>query len=129
MNYEPIQSGWLIAGLTVWALGYITETKADNQLKTFVINPKNKGTLMTDGLWKFSRHPNYFGEMLQWWGIWVVSVGTGFGLYAIVGPLVITWLLLFVSGVPLAEKRAANKPGWNTYKKQTSMIVPWPAKK
>lgn len=79
---------------------------------------------MRSGLWKYSRHPNYFGEVTQWWGIWIISLGVG-GWWAVVGPLTITLLILFVSGVPLLEKKMAQKPEFAEYKKRTSVLVPW----
>ncbi len=77
------------------------------------------------GLWKYSRHPNYFGEMLMWWGLAIFSCTTPYGWLGIVGALVITALLAFVSGVPPAEARAASKKGWKAYKASTSVLVPW----
>lgn len=120
--------GLTLVGLAMWLAGFLLETLADRQLRDFIAVPAHKGQLMTDGLWHYSRHPNYFGEITQWWGIGIIALGTSFGALGLIGPLMITLLILFVSGVPPAERRTASKPGWNTYKQRTSMIIPWPPK-
>ncbi len=112
-------------GLGVWLLGFIFEAIADKQLAMFIKNPKNKGKLMTSGLWAYSRHPNYFGESLQWWGIWLVAFSQPFGLLAIISPLMITLLLVKVSGIPLLEKRMSLHPDFMNYKKRVSVFIPW----
>ena len=81
---------------------------------------------MTKGLWKYSRHPNYFGEMMQWWGLGVMALSVDYGWLSLIGPIVLTFLLLFVSGVPLAEKRSQKREGWTVYKRRTSAVVPMP---
>lgn len=115
---------WAWLGLTVWIGGFLFESIGDRQLRQFLATTKSKGALMTRGLWRYSRHPNYFGEAMQWWGIWIIALSLPFGWMGIVSPVVITYLLLCVSGVPLAEKRAATKRGWKTYAKRTSMFIP-----
>lgn len=115
-----------LLGLAVWALGFIIETIADRQLRTFIAEPKNKGKLMTTGLWRYSRHPNYFGELTQWWGIFIICLTTSFGVLGIIGPVLITYLILYVSGIPLNEKRYEGRPGWAEYKARTSVLVPLP---
>lgn len=112
-------------GVGLWCVGFLFESIGDAQLRAHLANPKNKGRLMTSGLWKYTRHPNYFGEATQWWGIFIIALSVPFGLITIVSPLLITYLLLFVSGVPSTEKRFAGRPGWSDYKKRTSMFVPW----
>ena len=84
---------------------------------------------MQSGLWRYTRHPNYFGEVTQWWGIWIMALSVPYGLYSIVGPLTITFLILKVSGVPLLEQKMAEHPDFARYKKQTSMFIPLPPKK
>ena len=115
-----------LIGVTVWILGFYFEAVGDYQLKRFITDHKNKGKLMTGGVWKYTRHPNYFGEITQWWGIFLIVVLAvpAYWWIAIIGPLVITGLLVFVSGVPLTEKHFANKPGWEAYKKRTSKLIP-----
>ena len=113
-------------GVAIWVIGFLFEAIGDAQLKKFLANPANKGHLMTEGLWKFTRHPNYFGEATMWWGIFVIALNTEYGWVGIITPVVITTLLLFVSGVPLTEKAFEGKPGWDKYKKRTSKFFPLP---
>ncbi|MEP6710716.1 MAG: DUF1295 domain-containing protein [Candidatus Saccharibacteria bacterium] len=118
---------WL--GVFVWIIGFCFESIGDAQLKKHLANPKNKGNLMASGLWKYTRHPNYFGEATQWWGIFIIALATPFGWIAIITPAMITYLLLFVSGVPLTEQRFEGRTGWTNYKKRTSMFIPMPTRK
>lgn len=111
---------------SVWIIGFLCESIADNQLRAFINNPLNKGHIMQTGLWKYSRHPNYFGEVTQWWGIFIIGLGVAFGTLGIIGPLVITFLIVFVSGIPLAEKGMANNPEYQVYKSKTSALIPLP---
>lgn len=113
-------------GACIWVIGFIFEAVGDLQLKKFLANPKNKGKLMTKGLWKYTRHPNYFGEATMWWGIFVIALATPFGWLGVITPVIITFLLLFVSGVPMTEKAFEGKPGWDAYKAKTSKFVPLP---
>lgn len=124
MTQQPMWSGWLSAGVIVWIIGFVCEVVADAQLRDFLKSAK-KDELMNTGLWRYSRHPNYFGEMLMWWGLAIMSGATAYGWLGVVGALVITVLLRFVSGVPPAEARAASKRGWKQYKDSTSVLVPW----
>lgn len=117
-----------IAGIIVWATGFYFEVVGDAQLAAFIKNPRNKGKLMESGLWKFTRHPNYFGEVTLWWGIFLVALSFPGGLLTIVGPLTITLLILFVSGIPLLEKKYESRPDFEKYKKKTSIFFPWPPK-
>ena len=113
-----------LAGLAVWIAGFLFESVSDSQLRVHLEDPKNKGKLMTTGLWRYTRHPNYFGEATQWWGIFIIALSVPYGLVSVIGPIVITVLLLFVSGVPLTEKRFEGRPGWEAYKRRTSIFVP-----
>lgn len=112
-------------GLIVWVIGFLFETIGDWQLRQFLKNPKNHGQLMTKGLWRYTRHPNYFGEATMWWGIWLISMSSPFGLVTIISPVLLTFLLLKVSGVPMTEARWKKKPGFAQYKKTTSEFFPW----
>ncbi|MES2876389.1 MAG: DUF1295 domain-containing protein [Patescibacteria group bacterium] len=116
-------------GLVIWITGFFFETVGDLQLKRHLSDPKNKGKLMTKGLWKYTRHPNYFGEATMWWGIFVIALSTPYGWVGIITPVVITYLLLFVSGVPMTEKAFEGRPGWKTYKERTSKFLPLPPNK
>ncbi len=120
---------WGITGVFVWLIGFLFETIGDHQLRLHLSDPANRGKLLTSGLWRYTRHPNYFGEAMQWWGISVIALSVPFGWLTIVAPLTITILLLFVSGVPLTEKRFEGRPGWGAYKKRTSVFFPLPPKR
>lgn len=112
-------------GILLWFLGFAFETTADFQLSRFKKNPANKGKVMNGGLWYFSRHPNYFGEVCVWWGIFLVSVGTHFWYISILGPALITFLLLRVSGITMMEKRYVGNDAYAQYKQNTSPFFPW----
>lgn len=117
-----------ILGILVWVIGFLFESFGDLQLSKFIKDPNNKGKLMQGGLWRYTRHPNYFGEVIGWWGIWLVSLVIPFGLIGIIGPLTITFLILKVSGIPLLEKKMAENLEFNEYKKRTSIFIPLPPK-
>jgi len=116
-------------GIVIWSLGFIIETVADYQLKQFIADPTNKGKIMTEGIWAYSRHPNYFGESLIWWGLFCISVSAPYGYITVLSPLVITLLLLFVSGVPLLENKYKNNQEYAEYSKKTSKFILWFPKK
>lgn len=118
----------LLVGMVVWLVGFYFESVGDAQLAAFVHNKKNKGKIMQTGLWRYTRHPNYFGEVTMWWGIWIISVGSG-SWWTILSPLTITFLILFVSGVPLLEKKYQGRKDWEEYKKKTSVFLPLPARR
>jgi steroid 5-alpha reductase family enzyme len=111
-------------GLVIWFVGYWFEVTADDQLKKFISKPENKGKLMTSGLWRYSRHPNYFGEITMWWGIYLISL-PHFPYLALVGPITITYLIMFVSGVPMLEEKYKDRKDWQGYAKKTSILFPW----
>jgi len=116
-------------GIVIWLIGFIFETIGDAQLRNFITSPKNKGKIMDKGLWQYTRHPNYFGESLMWWGIFFLSLSVKNGLYCIVSPIVITFLLTKISGIPLLEKKYEGNPDFEAYKKRTSAFIPWFPKK
>lgn len=116
---------WIIPGLIIWVIGFVFEVMGDWQLKVFKTDIKNKGKIMKQGLWKYTRHPNYFGESAMWTGIFIMSVSKGMVYITFISPVLITLLLLFVSGVPLLEKRYTGNPEYDIYKKQTSKFFPW----
>lgn len=129
LSHESAISAWTFVGAAIWLVGFLFELIGDAQLKKHLANPKNKGNLMTGGLWRYTRHPNYFGEATQWWGIFVIALAVPLGWVSVIAPLTIMILLLFVSGVPLTEKRFEGRPGWREYKKRTSVFLPLPPKK
>jgi steroid 5-alpha reductase family enzyme len=116
-------------GILIWMIGFYFELVGDAQLAAHIKDPGNKGRLMTTGLWRYTRHPNYFGESLMWWGIGLASYGiSSMTFVGFVGPALITFLLLKVSGVPMLEKHFAGNPEWEAYKKRTSVFFPLPPK-
>ena len=116
-----------IIGLIIVLFGIIYETIADKQLKKFLSKKSNK--VMDQGLWHYSRHPNYFGEFLVWWGFYLISIGSGYW-FTIVSPILMSILLLKVSGAELLESTIVNRrPGYKNYIKNTSAFFPWPSKK
>ncbi|MBW4061375.1 DUF1295 domain-containing protein [Candidatus Saccharibacteria bacterium] len=118
--------GWLSGvGVFIWGIGFFFETLGDSQLMMFLGNKRNKGKLMTTGLWSLTRHPNYFGEITQWWGIGIIALATPYGWIGLLGPLTITFLIVKVSGVPLLEQAYAGRPDWEAYKAKTNKLIPW----
>ena len=115
-------------GVLIWLIGFYFETVGDYQLKQFKSKPENKGKIITSGLWRYTRHPNYFGEVVQWWGIFLLAVTLPGGWMTLVGPLTITCLVRFVSGVPMLERKYAGNPEFEKYKKVTSVFFPMPLK-
>jgi steroid 5-alpha reductase family enzyme len=128
---EPSRLIWLDAlGTIVWLFGFGFEALADWQLYRFKADPTNKGKVMNKGLWAFTRHPNYFGESLVWWGLFIITLATPGSAWVVISPLLITFLLLKVSGVTLLEKTIADsRPEYEEYMKSTSSFIPWFPKK
>lgn len=124
-----ITDEWVIVGVILFTIGFIIEAVADAQLRAFVHNPANKGQLMTSGLWSWSRHPNYFGEALLWWGISLPIIALSYGWIGLLSPLTITLLIRYVSGVPLLEKRYSSRQDFQQYAKKTSVFIPLPPRK
>lgn len=127
---------WLLLfGVFLWLVGFLFEALGDYQLARFLADPANKGAVMDRGLWRYTRHPNYFGESVMWWALALCAAASLFpqgavwlaGL-AFLSPVLITYLLLFVSGVPMLEARFAGNPAWEEYKKRTSVFIPLPPK-
>lgn len=116
-------------GAALAIFGILYEAIADAQLAAFKANPANTGKLMDRGLWRYSRHPNYFGELCTWWGIYAVAAETQFGLWSLPGPLLITFLLTRVSGAPTTEPHLQKtRPEYAEYKRRTSSFIPLPPK-
>lgn len=115
-------------GATIFLVGLFFESVGDWQNYRFKTQPENKGRVMKYGLWKYTRHPNYFGESLIWWGIALVTLNAEYGYLAFISPVIITWLLLKVSGIPMLEKKYDNNPEYQEYKKHTSAFIPMPPK-
>ncbi len=121
----PFCSLSMLVGLILWSTGFMIEVVADFQLDHFYRRRSVSEKFCQKGLWKYSRHPNYFGEILLWWGIAFYVAPTIGWVWAIIGPLTITTLLLFVSGIPLAEERLKNDEHYKIYQRKTSVIIPW----
>lgn len=120
---------WFLAGALVWCAGFVFEAVGDAQLARFKRDPSNKGRIMDQGLWRITRHPNYFGESLMWWGLFVIALESPYGWTTIASPLLITFLLVKVSGVPMLERRYAGNPEFQAYARRTSAFIPRPPRK
>lgn len=120
------------AGFALWLLGVTFETVGDAQLKAFRADPASKGKVLDTGLWRYTRHPNYFGDACAWWGIWLAAAEAGpmIALASLPGPLFLTFTLTKWSGKPLLEKGLAkSRPGYADYVARTSGFLPWPPKR
>ncbi len=120
----------VVPGVLVWAVGLAFETIGDAQLRAFKADPSSKGQVMDQGLWHYTRHPNYFGDACVWWGLWLVALTAGGTWWTFVGPLVMTILLVRVSGAGLLEKDiGTRRPGYQDYIERTSGFVPLPPRR
>lgn len=128
LSVNPTFSWIDFAGVLIWMIGFLFETVADFQLTQFKSDPANKGKIITSGLWQYSRHPNYFGEAVQWWGIFLLAVAVPFGWVTIISPILITILLRYVSGVPMLERKYHGRADFEAYKRRTSIFFPMPPK-
>ena len=116
----------VIVGALVWLVGFVFETVGDYQLQRFKADPANRGQIMDRGLWRYTRHPNYFGDACVWWGIFLVSAGHPLALVGVVGPALMTYLLVSVTGKELTEKSMSQRPGYDEYVRRTSGFLPLP---
>jgi steroid 5-alpha reductase family enzyme len=114
-----------VLGAAVWLLGFFFESVGDFQLLRFKRKPENKGKIMAQGLWRYTRHPNYFGEAAMWWGVFLIALSVRNGWTALVSPALITFLLLRVSGVIMLEKKYVGSKEYEEYARRTSAFVPW----
>lgn len=123
--------GWIaVAGVALWAVGLTFETVGDHQLSRFRADPANRGKVLDRGLWRYTRHPNYFGDFCVWWGLWLIAAEAGWPALTVVGPLLMSVLLMRVSGVGLLEKDiAARRPGYADYVRRTSAFFPRPPRR
>lgn len=126
INARPGQLTWLdYLAIPVWLVGFFFETAGDWQLARFKANPANRGKVLQTGVWRFSRHPNYFGDATQWWAYYLIALAAS-GWWTIFSPVIMTALLLRVSGVSLLEKTLKEgKPGYKEYMEKTSEFIPW----
>ncbi|TVP94207.1 MAG: DUF1295 domain-containing protein [Acholeplasmatales bacterium] len=123
---SPLGFVLLVIGAVVWFIGFYFEAVSDAELSDFKANPKNRGKIIQSGLWRYTRHPNYFGETVLWWGIFIMSLAVLeiWMVAALVSPVLITLLLLFISGVPLLEKKYKDDPAYQAYAAKTSIFFP-----
>lgn len=117
-----------LAGVAVWLVGFVFEAGGDLQLSRFKADPVNKGKVMDQGLWRYTRHPNYFGDFMVWWGFYLVALDAG-AWWSFPGPLIMTVLLTRVSGKDLLEKSMSERPGYAEYVEKTSGFVPLPPRR
>lgn len=115
-------------GIIFWVIGFYFEAVGDYQKFRFKTKPENKGRTIMSGLWRYTRHPNYFGEFMMWWGIFFISLGSGWWYVAIISPALLTFLLLKVSGVAMLEEKYEGDAEYAAYKKRTSAFFPLPPK-
>lgn len=111
-------------GIAAWGIGFFFEAVGDLQLARFKADPANKGKVMERGVWRYTRHPNYFGDAAQWWGYYLFAAFAG-GWWTIFSPILMMLFLLRVSGVALLEKTLETRPGYKEYIEKTSAFVPW----
>jgi steroid 5-alpha reductase family enzyme len=119
--------GWL--GVALWGVGVFFEAVGDQQLERFRADPANKGTVIDTGLWRYTRHPNYFGDACVWWGIFLVAAERWPGVLTIFAPIVMTLLLTKGSGARILDKHMAQRPGWAEYAARTSGFIPRPPRR
>lgn len=116
--------------VVVWGVGFFFEAVGDWQLSRFLANPANKGKLLTSGVWRYTRHPNYFGDATQWWAYYLFALATGSGWWTFISPLIMSLFLRYVSGVTMLEKELKiTKPGFAEYAETTNAFIPWFPKK
>lgn len=127
LNPAPQLSAVEIAGAAVWLAGICGEALSDAQMQRFKADPSHKGKVCQTGLWRYSRHPNYFFESVVWWGFWLFACGSPWGWATIYAPLSILYFLLRVTGIPLTEECAVKTKGdaYRDYQRTTSAFVPW----
>ncbi|KOV79949.1 DUF1295 domain-containing protein [Nocardia sp. NRRL S-836] len=115
------------AGTTLWVVGFTIESVGDWQLSRFRADPANEGAVMDRGLWRYTRHPNYFGDAVVWWGLFLFAAHSWVAVLTITSPVVMTWLLAKGTGKPLLERDiVARRPGYAEYVRRTSGFVPMP---
>ena len=119
----------LLIGSLLWLIGFLFESIGDYTLYKFLQKPENKGKIMDKGLWHYTQHPNYFGEVTQWWALYLIAIAVPFGFISIFGPIYITFTIIKVSGIKLLNKRFEGDDAYSEYKRRTSTFFPWFPKK
>jgi steroid 5-alpha reductase family enzyme len=119
--------GWMLLAVVVWIVSVAGEAMADRQLRNFKADQANRDAVCRVGLWRYSRHPNYFFECVHWLAYIALSIGTPWGWFTLLPPVLMAFLLLKVSGIPLLEESMAKgRPGYADYMRTTSALIPWP---
>src|SRR5262245_16254353 len=114
-----------LAGIVLWSVGLFFEAVGDRQLSRFKADPANRGQVMDGGLWRYTRHPNYFGDFCVWWGLWLIALATG-AAWTAIGPALMSFFLMRVSGVPMLERgMEKRRPGYAEYVRRTNAFFPW----
>jgi steroid 5-alpha reductase family enzyme len=117
-------------GVALWMIGFVFESVGDWQLSRFRADESKRGTILNTGLWRYTRHPNYFGELAQWWGLFLIAAQVPTALYAVFGVAIYSWLVVRVTGKATLEKKMSReKPGYAEYVRTTSGLIPWFPKK
>ncbi len=129
-NDHPSLGPGEIAGIALWLAAIAGETLADRQLAQFRAKPANRGKTCRAGLWRYSRHPNYFFEWLHWWSYVLMGINVSNGWVTLIGPVVMLFFLFYITGIPHTEKQAVASRGddYREYQRTTSMFFPWPPK-
>lgn len=118
-----------IIGALLWIIWFLCEYIADRQMNEFRANKNNAWKIIQTWLWKYSRHPNYFWELLMWWSLWIMSVQNSASMIGILSPLLLSYIIIFVTGIPMLEASLAKRKWFEAYKKSTSILIPLPRKK
>jgi steroid 5-alpha reductase family enzyme len=117
-------------GVALWMIGFVFESVGDWQLSRFRADESKRGTILNTGLWRYTRHPNYFGELAQWWGLFLIAAQVPTAVYAVFGVAIYSWLVVRVTGKATLEKKMSReKPGYAEYVRNTSGLIPWFPKK
>jgi steroid 5-alpha reductase family enzyme len=123
-QWHPALTGWALAGVVVWLVGFVFETVGDHQLTVFR-RRRSSGEVLDTGLWRYTRHPNYFGDACVWWGLYLLACQSPWGWATVLSPLLMTYLLARGTGKPLMEAHLGQRPGYASYVARTSGFVPW----
>ncbi|WP_339931135.1 DUF1295 domain-containing protein [uncultured Brevundimonas sp.] len=131
VSATPALGAIAVIGAILAVTGLVFETVGDAQLAAFRKDPTTRGTVLDTGLWRYTRHPNYFGDACVWWGLWLIAAESGaVGLWSIAGPLFLTFTLTRWSGIGITEKAISkSRPGYADYVARTSAFIPWPPKR
>ena len=122
--------GWVaVAGILLWLTGFVFETVGDWQLARFKNDPAHRGTVLNTGLWRYTRHPNYFGDAAVWAGLFLIAADSWPGILTVLSPALMVWTLAAKTGKPLTEKAMSRRPGYREYVESTSGFIPWPPKR